>query len=74
MDSLKDALARLSKAVDRLEHAAAAREERVVRHEQDMAEALREARTEQARAQETADSVSKRLEAAIGRLEAVLEN
>lgn len=74
MDSLNAAFERLGKAVDRLERAAVAREERAGRRERELNEALWDARAERNRAQESADAVSKRLEEAIGRLETVLEN
>lgn len=74
MDQLKAALDRLGRAVDRLEHAAVAREERAVRRNQELTHALETAQAERAAAQATADTVSQRLELAIGRLEQVLEN
>ncbi|HYH17349.1 MAG TPA: hypothetical protein VD995_01910 [Azospirillum sp.] len=73
MHALKAALDRLGHAVGRLEHAAANREIRFSRREHELSEALTQARAETARANENADAVSKRLETAIGRLEAVLE-
>lgn len=73
MDSLKSALHHLSKAVDRLEIAAAARETRAFRREQELSDALRQARLDEARAVQNAETVSQRLAAAIGRLETVLE-
>jgi len=74
MDSLKAALDRLGRAVERLDHAAAAREERVVRREQDFSQALETARADRATAQATAEAVSQRLEVAIARLQHVLES
>ncbi len=74
MDSVKAALERLNRAVDRLEHAATGREARASRREQDLTQALDTARAERASAQAAADTVSQRLEVAIGRLEQVLEN
>jgi len=74
MDSLKTALARLGKAVDRLEIAASAREARATRREQELSDELRQARLDEARAVQNAEAVSERLAAAIGRLENVLEN
>ncbi|CAO3419169.1 hypothetical protein [Azospirillum doebereinerae] len=74
MDSLKAALGRLGKAVDRLEHAALAREERIARRDGELTRALDTARAERATAQATAEAVSQRLEVAIARLEQVLEN
>jgi len=73
MENLKTALDRLGKAVDRLELAAAARETRAFRREQELTEELRQARLDEARAVQNAETVSQRLEAAIGRLETVLE-
>jgi len=74
MESLKTALERLGKAVDRLEIAATAREVRAMRREQELSEELRQARMDEARAVQNAEAVSQRLAAAIGRLENVLEN
>ncbi|HYH39021.1 MAG TPA: hypothetical protein VD860_12415 [Azospirillum sp.] len=74
MESLKTALERLGKAVDRLEIAATAREVRAMRREQELSEELRQARLDEARAVQNAEAVSQRLAAAIGRLENVLEN
>lgn len=74
MESLKSALEHLSKAVDRLEIAAAARETRAFRREQELNDELRQARLDEARAVQNAEAVSQRLAAAIGRLETVLEN
>lgn len=73
MHALKSALDRLGQAVGRLEHAAANREIRFNRREHELSEALTQARAEAAKANENAETVSKRLEAAIGRLESVLE-
>jgi hypothetical protein len=73
MESLKSALEHLSKAVDRLEIAAAARETRAFRREQELNDELRQARLDEARAVQNAEAVSQRLAAAIGRLETVLE-
>lgn len=74
MESLKTALERLGKAVDRLEIAATAREVRVLRREQELSEELRQTRLNEARAVQNAEAVSQRLAGAIGRLETVLEN
>lgn len=74
MESLKTALERLGKAVDRLEIAASAREVRAFRREQELGDELRQARLEEARAVQNAETASQRLAAAIGRLETVLEN
>lgn len=74
MESLKTALERLGKAVDRLEIAATAREVRAMRREQELSDDLRQARLDEARAVQNAEAVSQRLAAAIGRLENVLEN
>ena len=74
MESLKAAISRLDQSVGRLETSAIAREARVARELEDSAKALAAARADQQQAQETADTVSKRLEAAIARLEAVLGN
>lgn len=74
MNRLKAALGRLGKAVDRLEHAALARDERVARRDQELSVALEAARADRATAQATAEAVSQRLEVAIARLEQVLEN
>lgn len=73
MESLKTALDRLGRAVDRLEIAAAAREARAFRREQELTDELRQARLDEARAVQNAEAVSQRLAAAIGRLETVLE-
>ncbi|WP_448190540.1 hypothetical protein [Azospirillum sp. sgz301742] len=73
MENLKSALEHLGKAVDRLEIAAAARETRAFRREQELNEGLRQARLDEARAVQNAEAVSQRLAAAIGRLENVLE-
>ena len=74
MESLKTALERLGKAVDRLEIAATAREVRAMRREQELSEELRQARLGEARATQNAETASQRLAEAIGRLENVLEN
>lgn len=74
MESLKTALERLGKAVDRLEIAATAREVRAMRREQELSDELRQSRLDEARAVQNAEAVSQRLAAAIGRLENVLEN
>lgn len=74
MESLKAAISRLDQSVGRLETVATLREAKVSRDLEESARALADARADQAKAQETADTVSKRLEAAIARLESVLGN
>lgn len=70
MSEVSDALARLAAAVERLERAAAAGDGRIraLTAERDAA------RAGEAKAARDADEMSRRLEAAIGRLEAVLES
>ncbi len=74
METLKTALDRLGKAVDRLELASAMRETRVFRREQELMDEVHQTRLAEARAVQNAETVSHRLEAAIGRLETVLES
>lgn len=74
IETLRAALGRLDGAVSRLERAADAREHRASQRERDLRVELSAAQNEQAKAQATAGDLSRRLEAAIGRLEAVMEN
>jgi phage shock protein A len=73
MQSLSKALERLATSVERLERALPVQEARVVQREGELNAALQDARDGQARAQEKVDEVSQRLDAAIERLETVLE-
>lgn len=74
MESLKAAVGRLDRAVGRLERAAGAREHRFGTRERELVAQLNAAQVEQARATANAEDMSRRLEAAIGRLEAVMES
>jgi hypothetical protein len=74
MESLKAALGRLDTAVERLERAADAREHRALARERDLRNEIATAQMEQAKASAAAEDMSRRLEVAISRLEAVMEN
>ena len=73
MQSLSKALERLASSVERLERAAEARVAHTAKREGELTVALQEAQAGQFHAQEKADVVSQRLDAAIERLETVLE-
>ena len=74
MSRLEDAIALLDKAVGRLE-AALAKRDGIDRRERDaLKSALSDARAEYARLAQAADSVSLRLDGAIGRLKLAMEN
>jgi hypothetical protein len=70
---LAAAIDRLDAALDRLEGSISARESQLAVEREQVAEELREAQSTQAALQAEARSVSARLDAAIGRLRAVLE-
>ncbi|NYZ15319.1 hypothetical protein HL658_22495 [Azospirillum sp. RWY-5-1] len=74
MDTLRAALQRLERAVGRLEHAAVGQTGRAVARTRELGDQVREARTAEALAVANAEEMSRRLESAIGRLEAVLES
>jgi hypothetical protein len=74
LDSLKTAFARLERAVGRLERATDAREHRAATRDRDLQAQINDARIEQARAVALNEDLSRRLDAAIGRLESVVEN
>jgi ribosomal protein S21 len=73
MDPLDLALKRLGRAVDRLETAVDLREQRVEKERTSLNQALQAARSDQAHTSSAAEAVSVRLEAAIDRLNTVLE-
>lgn len=70
MTDLHASLERLVEAIGRLEQAVEDRDGR----ERSLAEDVRAARAGQEAAEKNAEEISRRLEAAIGRLEAVLES
>jgi hypothetical protein len=70
---LAAAIDRLDAALDRLEGSIGARESQLATEREQVADELREAQSTQAALQAEARSVSSRLDAAIGRLRAVLE-
>ncbi len=74
MSRLTDAIARLDKALSRLEAAAAKRDGVDRREREALKTALSDARAEYARLAQAADSVSNRLDGAIGRLKLVMES
>lgn len=74
MDTLRAALERLERAVGRLEHAAVGQTGRAEARVRHLSDEVREARTAEAQAVANAEEMSRRLESAIGRLEAVLES
>lgn len=74
LDVLKAAFGRLDRAVGRLEQAAEAREHRAQARERDLQTQLHDARIDHAKAVAVNADLSVRLEAAIGRLESVVES
>jgi hypothetical protein len=73
MSRLTDAVARLDKAVSRLEAAVSKRDGIDRREREALKAALADARAEYSRLAQAADSVSSRLDGAIGRLKLVME-
>lgn len=73
MHLFEDALERLDMALDRLETAFEARERRLEAERRELAGALASARQAEVAARGTATEVAKRLDAAIVRLQTVLE-
>ncbi|UEM05526.1 hypothetical protein JL101_008845 [Skermanella rosea] len=74
MDRLKAALESLDVAIDQLDAALDRREARRIAERDELARALEAARTAEAEAKGVADTVSARLDTAIGRLQTVLED
>ncbi|MBM3534910.1 MAG: DUF4164 family protein [Alphaproteobacteria bacterium] len=68
MTPLEEVTARLDQALMRLERAASGRTEREVRARAELEQALAQLKTDHSRLSEAADTVSARLDGAIGRL------
>lgn len=68
MSALDDATAKLDQALTRLERAASGRSDREAKARTELEQALAQLKTDHSRLSEAADTVSARLDGAIGRL------